>query len=136
TLAPGSDVDLLFLLPYKQTPWGESLVEYILYLLWDMGLTVGHATRSVDDCIRLARTDLTIRTAVLEARYLWGDRALFDELTARFDAEVVKGTGPDYITAKLAERDERHRRQGASRYLVEPNVKDGKGGLRDLQTLY
>ena len=136
TLAPGSDVDLLFLLPYKQTPWGESVVEFILYMLWDLGLKVGHATRSVTECIRLSRSDMTIRTAVLEARYIWGDRALFDELIARFDAEVVKGTGPEFIAAKLAERDHRHRQQGTSRYLVEPNVKDGKGGLRDLHTLF
>ena len=136
TLAPGSDVDLLFLLPYKQTPWGESVVEFILYMLWDLGLTVGHATRSVDECIRLARSDMTIRTAVLEARFIWGDKALFDDLVARYDSEVVKGTGQEFIVAKLAERDDRHRAQGASRYLVEPNVKDGKGGLRDLHTLF
>jgi [protein-PII] uridylyltransferase len=136
TLAPGSDIDLLFLLPYKQTPWGESVVEHMLYMLWDLGFKVGHATRSVNDCIRLARTDMTIRTSVLEARYLWGERALFDELVTRFDHEVVKGTGPEFIAAKLAERDERHRRQGESRYLVEPNVKEGKGGLRDLHTLF
>ncbi|MBZ0229669.1 MAG: [protein-PII] uridylyltransferase, partial [Bauldia sp.] len=136
TLAPGSDVDLLFLLPYKQTPWGESVVEFILYVLWDLGLKVGHATRSVSECIRLARSDMIIRTAVLEARFLWGDRPLFDELVSRFDAEVVKGTGPEFIAAKLAERDQRHKAQGASRYLVEPNVKDGKGGLRDLHTLF
>jgi [protein-PII] uridylyltransferase len=136
TLAPGSDVDLLFLLPYKQTPWGESVVEFILYMLWDLGLKVGHATRSVEECIRLARSDMTIRTAVLEARYVWGDEALFNGLVARFDGEVVKGTGQEFIVAKLAERDERHRAQGATRYLVEPNVKDGKGGLRDLHTLF
>jgi len=136
TLAPGSDVDLLFLLPYKQTPWGESVIEFMLYLLWDMGLKVGHATRSVEECIRLSRSDMTIRTAILEARYVWGDRSLFDDLVARFDVEVVKGTGREFIAAKLAERDERHRQQGASRYLVEPNVKDGKGGLRDLHTLF
>ncbi len=136
TLAPGSDVDLLFLLPYKQTPWGESVVEFILYMLWDLGLKVGHATRSIDECIRLARSDMTIRTAVLEARYIWGERPLYDTLVTRFDAEVVKGTGQEFIAAKLAERDERHRQQGASRYLVEPNVKDGKGGLRDLHTLF
>jgi [protein-PII] uridylyltransferase len=136
TLAPGSDVDLLFLLPYKQTPWGESVVEFILYMLWDLGLKVGHATRSIDECIRLARSDMTIRTAVLEARYIWGDRALHDMLVTRFDAEVVRGTGPEFIAAKLAERDMRHRAQGASRFLVEPNVKDGKGGLRDLHTLF
>jgi len=136
TLAPGSDVDLLFLLPYKQTPWGESLVEFILYVLWDLGLKVGHATRSVTECVRLSRSDMTIRTAILESRFIWGDKALYDELVSRFDAEVVKGTGPEFIAAKLAERDARHRQQGASRYLVEPNVKDGKGGLRDLHTLF
>ncbi|MCX5494894.1 [protein-PII] uridylyltransferase [Kaistia dalseonensis] len=135
-LAPGSDVDLLFVLPYKQTPWGESVVEFVLYMLWDLGLKVGHATRNVDECIRLSGGDMTIRTAILEARFLWGDKKLFEELTHRFDLEVVKNTGPEFIAAKLAERDERHRRQGASRYLVEPNVKEGKGGLRDLHTLF
>ncbi|MCA1299513.1 [protein-PII] uridylyltransferase [Stappia indica] len=136
TLAPGSDVDLLFLLPYKQTPWGEQVVEYILYMLWDLGLKVGHATRNVEECLRLSRSDMTIRTAVLEARFIWGDKALFADMVRRFDTEVVAGSGPEFIAAKLAERDERHRRQGTSRYLVEPNVKEGKGGLRDLNTLF
>ena len=135
-LAAGSDIDLLFLLPYKQTAWGESVAEAILYCLWDMGLKVGHATRSVAECIRQAKTDMTVRTAVLEARYLLGDRKLYDELVARFDKEVVQGSASEFVTAKLAEREERHRRAGQSRYLVEPNVKDGKGGLRDLHTLY
>ncbi len=135
-LAPGSDIDLLFLLPYKQTAWGEQIAEAILYCLWDMGLKVGHATRSVDECIRQAKADMTIRTAILEARFLFGDRKLFDELTARFDKNVVQGTAPEFVAAKLAEREERHRRVGQSRYLVEPNVKDGKGGLRDLHTLF
>lgn len=136
TMAPGSDVDLLFLLPYKQTPWGESVVEYMLYVLWDLGLKVGHSTRSITDCIRLSREDFTIRTALLESRYIVGDRPLFDELEKRFDEEVVKGTGDEFVEAKLAERDVRHRRGGESRYLVEPNVKEGKGGLRDLNTLF
>jgi len=136
TLAPGSDIDLLFLLPYKQTPWGESVVEYVLYLLWDLRLKVGHATRSVDDAMRMARSDMTVRTALLEARFLWGERPLFDQMTERFEREVQRGTGADFVAAKLAERDERVRRAGSSRYLVEPNVKDGKGGLRDLNTLY
>jgi [protein-PII] uridylyltransferase len=135
-LAPGSDIDLLFLLPYKQTAWGESVAEGILYCLWDMGLKVGHATRSVDECIRQAKADMTIRTALLEARYLLGDRALYDEFAARFDKEVVRNSGPQFVAAKLAEREERLRRAGQSRYLVEPNVKDGKGGLRDLHTLF
>ncbi|SHM88247.1 [protein-PII] uridylyltransferase [Roseibium suaedae] len=136
TLAPGSDVDLLFVLPYKQTPWGEQVVEYILYMLWDLGLKVGHATRNIEECVRLSRTDMTIRTAILEARYIWGDEPLFEELVQRFNDEVVTGTSSEFIAAKLEERDERHRRQGTSRYLVEPNIKEGKGGLRDLNTLF
>jgi [protein-PII] uridylyltransferase len=135
-LAPGSDIDLLFLLPYKQTAWGESVAEALLYCLWDMGLKVGHATRSVSECIRQAKADMTIRTAMLESRYLLGDAKLYQELTSRFDREVVQGTAPEFVAAKLAEREERHRRAGQSRYLVEPNVKDGKGGLRDLHTLF
>jgi [protein-PII] uridylyltransferase len=134
--APGSDIDLLFLLPYKQTAWGESVAEAILYALWDTGLKVGHATRSVDECIRQAKADMTIRTALLEARFLLGDRKLFDELVERFDQEVVRNTGAQFVAAKLTEREDRHRRGGQSRYLVEPNVKDGKGGLRDLHTLF
>jgi [protein-PII] uridylyltransferase len=135
-MAPGSDIDLLFLLPYKQTAWGESIAEGILYCLWDMGLKVGHATRSVDECIRQAKADMTIRTALLEARHLLGDRALYDEFVARFDKDIVKGTAAQFVAAKLAEREERLRRAGQSRYLVEPNVKDGKGGLRDVHTLF
>jgi [protein-PII] uridylyltransferase len=134
--APGSDIDLLFVLPYKQTAWGESIAEAILYCLWDLGLKVGHATRSIDECIRQSKADMTIRTAILEARYLLGDRALYEELIKRFDDEVVRGTAAEFVAAKLAEREERHRRSGQSRYLVEPNVKDGKGGLRDLHTLF
>src|SRR5947208_967427 len=135
-MAPESDIDLLFILPYKQTAWGEQVAEAILYCLWDMGLKVGHATRSVDESIRQARGDMTIRTAILETRFLTGDQALYDELVTRFDAEVVQGTAAEFVTAKLAEREERHRRGGQSRYLVEPNVKDGKGGLRDLHTVF
>jgi [protein-PII] uridylyltransferase len=135
-LAPGSDIDLLFLLPYKQTAWGESVAEALLYCLWDMGLKVGHATRSVDESIRLAKADMTSRTGLLESRYLFGDARLYKELTTRFDKEVAQGTATDFVTAKLAEREERLRRAGQSRYLVEPNVKDGKGGLRDLHTLF
>jgi [protein-PII] uridylyltransferase len=135
-LAPGSDIDLLFLLPYKQTAWGESIAEAILYCLWDMGLKVGHATRTVTESIKQAKADMTIRTTLLEARYLFGDAKLFAELRTRFDKEVVNGTAPEFVAAKLAEREERHRRAGQSRYLVEPNVKDGKGGLRDLHTLF
>jgi [protein-PII] uridylyltransferase len=133
-LAPYSDIDLLFLRPYKQTAWGESVIELMLHMLWDLGLKVGHATRSLAECVRLAKQDITIRTTLLEARYIWGDRALYDELRKKYWADT--GNGQNFVEAKLAERDQRHLRQGESRYLVEPNIKEGKGGLRDLQTLY
>src|ERR1043166_2562493 len=135
-LAPYSDIDLLFLLPYKQTPHTEQVIEYLLYLLWDLGLKVGQATRSVADCLRYAKADLTIRTALLESRYIWGEQALYTELKQRFDADIVRATAAQFVEAKLAERDARHQRVGASRYQLEPNVKEGKGGLRDLHTLY
>jgi [protein-PII] uridylyltransferase len=134
-LAPYSDVDLLFLLPYKQTPWGESVVEHMLYLFWDLGLKVGHATRTIEQTLKLARSDITIRTALLDSRLVLGDAPLFHELMRRYRRDVVSGTARQFVEAKLAERDERHKRAGASRYRVEPNIKDGKGGLRDLHTL-
>src|SRR5262245_11766640 len=135
-LAPSSDLDLLFVLPYKQTPWGESVVEYLLYLLWDLGLKVGHATRNVEQSLKLARADITIRTALLDSRLILGYEPLFQDLMRRFQREVLQGTAKQFVEAKMAERDERHRRAGESRYRVEPNIKDGKGGLRDLHTLH
>ena len=136
TLAPGSDIDLLFLFPYKVTPWAESVTEYVLYMLWDLGQKVGHGTRTVTECLRAAGDDMTIRTALLESRHICGDPAIFETFDTRFTKEIVARSAPEFIAAKLAERDARHRRSGATRYRVEPNVKDGKGGLRDLQTLY
>ena len=136
TLAPFSDIDLLFLRPYKQTAHAESVIEYMLYALWDLGFKVGHASRTIEECVRLAREDFTIRTSLLEARHLIGDRALSTELVRRFRKDVAEGTGAEFVAAKLKERDERHARAGASRYLVEPNVKEGKGALRDLNTLF
>ncbi|WP_439817079.1 [protein-PII] uridylyltransferase [Zavarzinia sp. CC-PAN008] len=136
-LAPFSDVDLLFLVPWKQTPWCEQVAEAMLYALWDLGLKVGHSTRSVDEALRLSLTDTTIRTATLEARWVWGDRALYDDLKTRFRRELQgEAHSAGFVAAKLAERDERHRRQGDTRYVVEPNLKEGKGGLRDLHTLW
>jgi [protein-PII] uridylyltransferase len=135
-LAPGSDIDLLFLLPYRQTPWGESVAEYILYILWDLGFKVGHATRNVDQCLKMAKDDMTIRTALVDIWLVQGDAQLFAELSERLRAEVFAGTARKFIDAKMAEREERHRKIGESRYKVEPNVKDGKGGLRDLHALH
>ena len=135
-MAPHSDIDLAFLTPGKRTAWCEQVIEAVLYYLWDLGLRVGHSTRSLDEMIRMANADFTIRTALLEGRYLWGERALYDEARDRFWSEVVAGSHAKFIAEKLAERERRHKRMGDSRYVVEPNVKDGKGGLRDLQTLY
>ena len=135
-MAPHSDVDIAFVTPGKQTSWCEQVIEAMLYYLWDLGFKVGQSSRSLDDLVRMGRGDLTIRTALLEGRYVWGDQELFDEGRARFWNEVVAGTERQYVAEKLAERNDRHKRQGDSRYVVEPNVKEGKGGLRDLHTLY
>jgi len=135
-MAPDSDVDLLFLAPWKLTPWAESLIESMLYLLWDLKLKVGHSSRTVKDCLRLGRDDMTIRTALLEYRLIAGDAALAVELGERLWSDLFRNSGPEFIEAKLAERADRHKRQGGQRYVLEPNVKEGKGGLRDLQTLY
>lgn len=136
TLAPGSDIDLLFILPKGKRQRAERIVMAMLYMLWDLGQKVGHAARSIPECIAHAREDMTVRTAVLEARLILGDRALFETMQTRFDREVVRGTAAEFVAAKLAERDSRVAQAGRSRYLVEPNVKDGKGGLRDLHTLF
>ncbi|MEQ1781132.1 MAG: [protein-PII] uridylyltransferase [Hyphomonadaceae bacterium] len=135
-LAPSSDVDLLFVRNYKQTAWAESVIEYMLYALWDMGLKVGHAFRTIEECVKLSREDVTIRTAILDKRFLFGDRGVYDKLSERFQKDVIAGRGTEFVAAKLQERADRHAREGDSRYRVEPNVKDGKGGLRDLQTLF
>ena len=135
-MAPYSDIDLLFLLPYRLTPRVEQIVESMLYLLWDLGLKVGHATRTIDDCIRLSQNDITIRTSILEVRFISGNRPLFNTLKKKFCDEVIKDSALEFVEEKLKERDYRHRRMGDSRYVLEPNIKDGKGGLRDLQTLF
>ena len=134
-MAPFSDVDLLFLIPYKVTPWSESVIESILYMLWDLKMKVGHSSRSIRDCIRLGREDNTIKTSLLEHRQIAGDTVLATELRQRLNDELFTGTGRDFIEAKLGERDNRHLKQG-QRYVVEPNVKEGKGGLRDLHSLF
>lgn len=135
-MAPHSDIDIAFITPMRRSPWCEQVIEAMLYILWDLGLKVGHSSRTVSDTMRMAKEDLTIRTALLESRLVWADQALYDELRQRFWSEVAKGSERQFLTQKLAERDARHKRMGDSRYVVEPNIKDGKGGLRDLQTLY
>ncbi|MDB5669088.1 MAG: [protein-PII] uridylyltransferase, partial [Alphaproteobacteria bacterium] len=135
-MAPHSDVDIGFVTPWKPTGWTEQVIESILYLLWDLGLKVGHSTRSIDDVIRMSLADHTVRTAILEARYVWGEEAIYEEVARRFWSEVADNGVRTYVTEKLDEREARHIRMGDSRYVVEPNVKEGKGGLRDLHTLF
>ena len=135
-MAPFSDLDLMFLVPERGSPWCEQVIETLLYILWDLKFKVGQSVRTPNQVIAAAKDDITIRTALLEARWIWGDKDLSDESMRRFQAEIVAGNARDYVAAKLAERDARHERMGDSRYVVEPNVKDGKGGLRDLHTLY
>jgi [protein-PII] uridylyltransferase len=136
TLAPGSDIDLLFLLGADKDELGERVAEAMLYLLWDLRQKVGHSTRSVSECLLQSKSDMTVRTALLEARFILGDRALFENMRQRFEQEIVHNNPRDFVAAKLVERDTRIARAGRSRYLVEPNVKEGKGGLRDLNTLF
>ena len=134
-MAPFSDVDLLFLTPYKMSPWSENVIETVLYLLWDLKLKVGHSSRSIKDCLRLGSDDYTIRTAMLEHRFVCGDINLASQLNEKLWKNLFSGTAKDFISAKLKERENRHEKHG-QRYMVEPNVKEGKGGLRDLQSLY
>ena len=135
-LAPFSDIDLMFLLSSKITAHNEKVIEYILYTLWDLGLKVGHATRTIEEAVRLSREDMTIRTSLLEARWLWGDQKNFKEFRRRFQEVFDKSTSLNFVEAKLSERDIRHKHMGDTRYVLEPNIKEGKGGLRDLQTLF
>ena len=135
-LAPFSDIDLMILLPYKRTARAEQVVEFILYVLWDLGLKVGHAVRSVDECVRLAKTDMVIRTSLLDMRPLAGDETLSEELVKRLTRDVLAGSNRAFYAAKLEERAQRMEKTGDSRYRLEPNVKEGKGGLRDLHLMY
>ena len=135
-MAPHSDVDLLFLSPKKMTPWAESVIESMLYILWDLKLKVGHSSRTIADCLTMGRDDITIRTALLEMRFIAGAADVAAQLDHKLWSDLFRGTGAAFIEAKLVERSERHKRQGGQRYVLEPNVKEAKGGLRDLQTLY
>jgi len=134
-ISPHSDLDLMFLLPKKAHSSAHDAVEWMLYMLWDMGLKVGHATRSVDEAIQMAKSDITISTSLLEARWICGEHGLLGAFETRYERDVIHGQGANFVKAKLDERDQRHERMGDSRYVLEPNIKDGKGGLRDLQTL-
>ena len=135
-MAPYSDIDLLFLSPYHQTDWAKNIVESILYILWDLKFKVGHSSRTIADCVRLGLDDLTIRTSMLEKRYLCGSRGLFKELETTLSRKVFSKKASNFVEGKLSERTERHLKHANARYMLEPNIKEGKGGLRDLHTLY
>ena len=130
-LAPHSDVDLLILTPKG----GGDAAEPFLYALFDSGLPVSQSVHDPQSALGTAQDDLTCRTAFLDARLIGGDAGLFADFQARFD-RLRRKTAPEFVRAKLDERDERHAAQGASRYAIEPDVKEGKGGLRDLDLLH
>lgn len=138
-LAPCSDLDLLFLLPnnlkINESKHAEEVIQFILYILWDLGYSVGHSTRTIDDCIEKSKLDLTISTALLEKRFIVGNEDVFSLLNDKFTLFIKNTKTLKFVEAKLVESELRHKRFGGSRYVVEPNVKDGKGGLRDLHTL-
>ena len=135
-LAPHSDIDLLFLYQKDQLTKHQPVIEYILYLLWDLGLKVGHATRTSDQCLEAANDDITIMTALLEIRYIEGDEKLFENFEKHLRSWISEKPVSYFVTEKLRERDSRHKLHGATRYMVEPQIKEGKGGLRDLHTLF
>lgn len=133
-LNPCSDVDLLFVCERSHGAYVENVAERILYTLWDTGLQVGNAMRSVKECVRLAASDLKVKTALLDARYLCGDQALYQSFAAAMESDVLRRGADRFFKEKLAESDERHARYGDSVYLLEPHLKEGEGGLRDLHT--
>jgi len=135
-MAPHSDVDLLFLTQAKPNPRVEKIIEDMLYILWDMRLKIGYSTRSINQCVQLGKTDQTIKTALLEHRYLCGHEDLYNKFGKQLKNNLFNASAAEYVEEKLDERAKRHERQGGQRYMVEPNVKEGKGGLRDLQSLF
>jgi [protein-PII] uridylyltransferase len=132
-----SDVDLLFVYPNKPEEYLSALTDSILYVLWDLGLDVGYATRSIKDCRKIMKEDLTVLTSLLDARYLAGDREVADEVLKMVEEEISsKSAIQKFVEAKNRENEERLKRYGGSIYILEPNVKECEGGLRDFQTLH
>ena len=96
-MAPFSDLDLMFLTSAKPTPRQTAVVEAMLHLLWDLKLKVGHSVRSIGDLMTLARSDMTVRTAFLEARLIWGEQVIFDQAMQRFRSKIVSGTAAEFV---------------------------------------
>jgi [protein-PII] uridylyltransferase len=135
-LQPHSDVDLLFLHGWQVTPFLESVTESVLYALWDLGFTVGHAVRTAADCVAVGRDDITVRTNLLDMRLVYGDDALWQEASAQISRELLRPGQKEFAEGKIREMTERRARYGGTTYLLEPNIKESPGGLRDLQTVY
>ncbi len=135
-LNPHSDIDILFLYPWKMSQDVQALTEQLLHTLWDAGFQVGHATRSVAGCISLAESDMRVRTALLDVRFLCGDFSLYEEFEKKVESRLLKNGIKRFLREKLAENQARHEQYGSSVYLLEPEVKEGEGGLRDIQTAH
>jgi [protein-PII] uridylyltransferase len=136
-LAPHSDIDLLFLHHSRRDEAAaQELSEAILYLLWDVGFTVGHSLRTLRECIAIAKEDSTSRTALVDARLLWGSSRLFDNLASRLEEDVFKTQGRTLLDELMSERASRYAKFGDVVCLQEPNIKETAGGLRDLHTLF
>ena len=133
-LNPYSDIDLLFLHNYKPGPYLEVVTETILHALWDAGLTIGYSVRNATECVKMAAADLKEKTAILDARLLAGDAELYARFEQALVSDVLNRDQQNFFKTKLEESRERHKRYGDSIYLLEPQVKEGEGGLRDLHT--
>lgn len=134
-LAPYSDVDVLFLFD-AETPENKEMIAFMTSLLWDAGMKVGASARTPAECMEQAARDASIRTNLLESRMVWGDHSVFDDFCARYETMRESDDGRGFVDAKLAERARRYQRMGLSKYMLEPNVKEGRGGLRDLHLLF
>jgi [protein-PII] uridylyltransferase len=133
-LLPCSDVDVMVLLPQGEEPAWTAPLERFLTFLWDIGLETGHSVRTIDDCQREALADLSVATTLFEARLLAGPPALFEAMRRALAPDRL-WSSRDFFDAKLAEQAERHHRFHDTAYNLEPNVKQGPGGLRDIQTI-
>lgn len=133
-LSPHSDVDLLFLVPEKITDWTRAFTEKFLYLLWDVGLDVGYSTRTVQDCVTLAQENFDVLTSILDARFLYGDASFVDNFRKVFSRKVLERVGGDFVREKLDGMEQRLEKHGGTVYVLEPNIKEGMGGLRDIHT--
>src|SRR5215813_13406149 len=133
-LHPLSDLDLMVIYDGELGPYVQRVTQGLLYSLWDLGLTVGHSVRSLPDCVAMARTDFASRTSMQAARFVVGDRRLFQRFRKVLAENVYRKDFGQFLETALAERDQRYRKFGGSPYMGEPNVKESAGGLRDLHT--